>query len=513
MMDKMAEQERKKIKEIEILHLDKVGYGPEGKHTRREWRKECSDNLIASIEQFEAWQETWQDKVKTAPRQSYGYVIYYEDGSQKNVSVANSSFFSFDFIAQTFEVNHSFKEFKFVILADFRCAKFEGDADFGYAKFEDGADFTYAKFEESSKFNNCTFKKTALFNKTKFEDDVSFRSADFNARAEFVSLNFNGRADFLSASFKSQVSFRNANFTGVALFINVNFRSDATFHYAKFYAEVRFHSARFNEISSFEDVLFENVGHFEGALFFKKDPCFLGCRIDNTRLEFDEDMHFPIDDFTRSAITNISFLKRLSDEHGQTDQALNFNAMDLRAKRKLEFQNLSPVKHKDAIALLNLPSWRVWLWVNNFFKGKFWFCVFTYLYELCSDFGRSFTRPLFILITLNIITITVCLFVASQQMHSNQSIFSTLTKELQFEGSNKISLSAFRAATEYSLYKTGNFFDFSDADKRTEIINQRLFGSAIEPSFIRVYGFLKGLFSAVLIFLIGLGVRNKYRVS
>lgn len=187
--------------------------------------------------------------------------------------------------------------------------------------------------------------------------------------------------------------------------------------------------------------------------------------------------------------------------------------MELRAKRSLEWENIAPQNHADAEFLLADRAWRFWVRFCNLLDGRFWFCVFTWMYEKCSDFGRSFTRPLFLLIALNILTFGICLCMAVHaEKNQEMSVFSVLSEDMPDKADN-VTISAFRAASEYSIYKTGNFLDFSDADKHTEIINQRLFGSSIEPAGMRIYGFFKGLFSAILIFLTGLGVRNKYRVG
>ncbi|MFW5432262.1 MAG: pentapeptide repeat-containing protein [Methylophilaceae bacterium] len=557
-------KDNKKIVNIEVLHLDDLGYGPEGKHTRRSWRQECLDCFLQGKGAFLNWQQNWQKAAENNKKTAdFGLELTLEDGSKKPAGSSGASH-ALDFSGQVCLVNVS--DYQFLQKVFFNVATFQGGAQFNKAIFQGGAQFNRAVFEGYTEFYSATFEGAAWFKDTTFDDkavfsnatfegyamfgystifkgDVMFDHADFKGNVEFGHATFKGDAWFNSATFGSTkvditspyqndmvngASFLCVTFKSNAMFERATFKDDAMFSYATFegcslFSNAKFENsslftkAKFQDSVGFESATFDNVGHFEGAQFLDgkaKIPSFRGCKIDETRLEFSDDSYFTQADFNEDAIKNISSLKRLADEHGQTDQALNFNAMELRAKRKFESQNLSPGKHQDADALLELLSWRVWVGAGNFFKGKYWFCMFTWLYEVCSDFGRSFTRPLFLLITFNIITFLLCLYAASPNVNlSKQSVFSALSQEMQLGDNHQISISAFRAATEYSIYKTGNFLDFSDNDKRTEVINQRLFGSEVEPGGIRAYGFLKGLFSAILIFLIGLGIRNKYRVS
>ena len=43
---------QKKVVSVEILHLEELGYVPRGSYTRREWRNECFNNLVARQKAF-----------------------------------------------------------------------------------------------------------------------------------------------------------------------------------------------------------------------------------------------------------------------------------------------------------------------------------------------------------------------------------------------------------------------------------------------------------------------------
>jgi hypothetical protein len=556
----------KKIDSVEILDLDELGYGPEGNHTRETWRAECLKNFLAGKDQFLVWQQSWQALAEKNNRQArFDGVATFEDGSTEDFKIGFGFHDShaLDFAGQVFESDINAKGFEclqpvlFVsatfsgavwfdnaIFSDkawFGNTSFAGNTRFGSVTFSDVAWFQGATFSGSAWFGNAIFSGAAVFGDATFSDVAGFGNATFSDVAGFQGAIFSGNAGFDRATFSINAGFQGVTFSGVAGFQGANFSGNAGFDRATFLSNAGFGSAafsgdavfiktKFNSASyfvdatferraEFENAHFENVGHFEGACFnalASEVPAFRGCKIDSTRLEFSDDLNFTQHDFTENAIKNISALKRLADEHGQTDQALNFNAMELRAKRKSAWQALMPLSHKDAKYLKNQLSWQVWVRITNFFRDRFWFCVFTWMYEKISDFGRSFTKPLFWLLITMMISLIFSIFLAYfhsplANQNAQQSIYQSLSSEV--ENDSYIGLSGYRAATEYSLYRSSNFLDFTDVDKNTASINMRLFGSEIEPWWARLFGFFKGIFTAILLFLIALGLRNKYRVS
>jgi hypothetical protein len=74
-------------------------------------------------------------------------------------------------------------------------------------------------------------------------------------------------------------------------------------------------------------------------------------------------------------------------------------------------------------------------------------------------------------------------------------------------------MSGYRAATEYTLFRAAGVLDFADDGKRTTAVNQRLFAQPFEPAMMRVWGIFKAIFSTALLFLVALGLRNRYRLK
>ncbi len=511
---------QKQITSIEILHLDEKSYGPKGTHTRREWRKECLDNLIAGKAIFESWQASWKDEIDEAlnARVSFRATIRYNDGTVSDALphfVADCSPYAFDFVGCNFPTMLLANSINFLHDVYFSSTWFNG-VNFSDATFNKRVFFNNATFFDLTSYKSATFLNFAIFDKSIFKNfvefsetkfnDVYFRDSIFYGDAYFCGANFNKFsdfsksifdicADFSNTKFKWEARFKNTLFSDSAKFSNAEFCKSVVMNHATFTKDISFNSSKFLEHSSFENAVFKSVGHFEKAWFLRWTPSFIGCQIDSTTLEFSGDNYFPQNENSEESIKNISFLKRLSDEHGQTDQALNFNAMELRAKRL----------HAGASKTFKTVTW---------------------LYEYVSDYGRSYARPL--VWYLGLLACTFSLAVIHAWANSPKDcigkewrFFSDLHRKevtcpvvtLAPDTGGKLQLSGYRAAFEYTLYRAAGVLDFSDNDKSTDAVARRLFGQSIEPWWMRFFGIFKAIASTALLFLAALGLRNKYRIK
>jgi uncharacterized protein YjbI with pentapeptide repeats len=417
----------------------------------------------------------------------------------------------------------------------FNAASFSGapfGANLSYTTFIDFYDFAKSKFATAS-FDNVMFYTSVtfkganfgncFFRKTVFNQYADFRNLQIKNSGIFQDLQFFGIANFTNADlagayfhgskFDGLATFKLARFAGIASFTEVQFNAGvsfekvcfgglAAFHRSNFRTRCNFQEAQFNAEAIFENSNLHVVGHFENAIFTTWAPSFRGCAIDTTRLEFSDQKHFTITNHSEATIKSLGFLKRLSDEHGQTDQALNFNALELRSKRLNE-------KASDTA-----------------------FKVVTSCYEKFSDYGRSILRPVISYFVLSFFTFLIALGYSSLSIKPKDcdgiqwKFFSDLERtntpcmvtHAQSAGSDvasdpKLYLSGYRAAFEYTVNRATGLIDFSESGKATDAIAQRLFGQPIEPFLMRAFGLFKALGSAVLLFLVALGLRNRYRIK
>ena len=468
----------KKIVSVEILHLDKPGYGPQGKHTRKKWREECLENLLAGKDQFLAWQKSWEGLIDDSiPRVSFEYRL--DDGHSSSGNYIDS--YSYFYQQHPYDL-------------DFSGHHFEDLMSFVSIEFLQNTLFVGARFGSFAYFSGVTFRKIANFTNTIFSDSTVFESSKFDGNAFFNNSKLNNIALFNTVTFSDIAVFKNTTFKDTLMFAESTFHKRVHFGGASFKNECSFYNSNFKESANFESAIFSNVGHFEKAKFLKITPSFRGCKIGDTRLEFSDDSYFPQNEKSEDAIKNISFLKRLSEEHGQTEQALNFNALELRAK-----------------AASDDASWN--------------FKIVTWLYKNLSDFGRSFLKPLGVYAGILFFTFLIALEHSAYNAPRNYTQqgcdkyiwwierVSFIYDKNCLDKPNSLQLTGIRAASEYTLYRAAGVLDFSDSDKQTKEVALRLFGQEIEPWWMRIWGVFKAIASTALLFLAALGLRNKYRIK
>ena len=424
-MDTNNSDQNKWIKNVEILYSDNFEYGPRHNFTRRQWRAICLEKLNSGKEEFESWQRLiLGEGINNTHISSFGIVITYEDGSKEKVARWCESFV-LDFAGHKFDEGINADNFEFILQASF-----------------DGA-----IIESSSHFSNVIFHKNVGFKHTEFGDGAWFRNSKFIVGAEFKSAFFPVDSFFIGAEFNGWCEFQNANFR----------------------SEIIFEGATFN-----------TVGHFEKVKFINNIPNFMGVDNAKTLLVFSEDECFNKDDSSEDAIKRLGQLKRLADEHGQTDQALMFNAFELNAKAKQSKAGLA----------LKLVTW---------------------LYKVLSNYGRSFAKPIFwygVLICLS----AILAMAYSTYSESPAEERKVLCKQLDGQPP-PLKLPYGRAVVEYAMFRVGGLMDFTDTGKQNNAVNCRLFEEPIEPPLMRAWGIFKGIASIALLFLAALGLRNKYRIK
>lgn len=516
----------RKIVGFQPRGLDVKGYGPLGRYTRGEWRQECSDNLRTGANTFKKWQEDWMGQVQNdqPPVQHSGDVTF-DDGLSMLFNVNPQPAHALDFVGNTFADPVDLKSFEFLFPALFNGVKFERGINLTYAIFSCDAcfscaeiygnayfksvlfggktDFLDVRFTSYAYFNNAVFNQDVNFSRTTFGGDVDFDCATFAIDADFNEVTVARNMSFRHAIFRRDAYFNNVSIKGNAHFNSSEFNRDAHFTKTVFHNQCRFNNlvnvdtsglgteTRFSGVVDFESVIFKSVGHFERVRFVGQVPSFLGVDTAATRLEFSGASYFPKNDRTQDAVNRLGHLKRLADEHGQTDQAIDFNALELSAKAGLGT-------------------------TCSFTK------LVTLVYGAASDYGRSFARPLAAYVAL---LFTTLLLAAGHAAFSLPAIACDgaswwILSDLRRTSApcapvvdDKLHISGYRAAAEYTLYRAAGVLDFSDNGKATDAVARRLFSQPIEPWWMRVWGVFKAIASTALLFLTALGLRNKYRIK
>ncbi|KXJ52045.1 MAG: hypothetical protein AXW12_16425 [Thalassospira sp. Nap_22] len=408
--------------------------------------------------------------------------------------------------------------------------------------------FSFSQFEHSVSFDGTTFLGNVTFYRSVFENAGSFNSTVFNGNGVFVESCFEERANFMGArfervadfgncKFKKDTGFSSSHFKGAANFKNIRVGGNIWFGGAKFEARTifdfsslsgysSFHACNIEHAFSLKNVKFANVPDFSQA-HCKEAPLLDHIQIDQ--------------DHPSSKL--IPALKRILDSAIKCFGASNGNLTETeeRDKRKttslaLRFRSLKRMAiqghdHKNEIRYFaeELNANRKY---DHSFLSADWFLSSAFM--LLSDYGRSILRPILwwlpvtFLSTLSYLSSTTIpgapqslreslAYFTAPIYHWLQEVIPTRVRVswlpepheyvlLTCKGGSPTS-AAFQLATSKGLVVPGV------ADKTLiEQAYECLYGSSVPFNISWTVG-LQTLISTGLIFLLLLGIRNRFKLK
>ena len=128
----------------------------------------------------------------------------------------------------------------------------------------DVVDFQKTYFPSIVVLGKCHFNRRAVFQETHFAGTAYFRDSHFTEDANFQAVHFTGSADFLNAHFAISANFREAHFAGRAVFQKAHLGENTSFREAHFGESASFRKVHFAEAAVFQAV------HFNGSADFLK---------------------------------------------------------------------------------------------------------------------------------------------------------------------------------------------------------------------------------------------------
>jgi len=339
----------------------------------------------------------------------------------------------------------------------------EGLIDFNGFVFPGYAWFHDAVFNAQIQFNGVTFEDGALFAKATFRGNVNFYKPTFNGSVMFDDANFEGHTAFIEATFDGTVQFGRVRFKGNADFNRTTFEEVAWFDEAMFNSAASFQGTTFKKKAQFDRATFKWRPWFDGASFedvvFLEDSEFLEVP-DFRRTTFEKGVNL-----NRMAVSpgrvNVDSadkyrrLKKIAVEGKDHDREQYFFACELRAKRGFETRGLALVPN--------------------------------YLYEWTSDFGRSVWRPV--------------LWLADVWLYFGLLYWWLSGREIEDLG--------------YGFsYSASKLFPFIGASREMfSEARDTLFGKNAEVGLsVSSLSAIEGFLGIVFIFLIGLALRNRFRI-
>jgi hypothetical protein len=324
----------------------------------------------------------------------------------------------------------------------FSCFIFPGDAVFDHVTFNrevffEGTTFKgevwfdTVTFEDDAHYGGTVFEKMAIFRNSKFNGNAFFNDTTFMHFVSFVGTAFNKNAIFVDAKFMSQVNFFRATFHKKTTFSHVNFEKIAQFDEARFKAGANFYAIQTKSSFSLDEAVFETEAPDFIQAHFLEAP-----RLDNivmpaldvmkqqakaAKAKAEKSAPEPQDSEIDQIIPiNHRQQKQLEHAHTTATEMAKWRALRRMAEMGHDHERKLDFFAREIISARYHPS------TTRLEK------VIGHLYEFFSDFGRSFTRPLIGLGATIIISfcsfIVISLTHAVPNPHPAVQSFNDLTK-------------------------------------------------------------------------------------
>jgi hypothetical protein len=343
------------------------------------------------------------------------------------------------------------------------------------ATFADGAKFTDATFSRWSSFENATFNGRASFAGTSFAwenitftPDTNFAGTTFSGDAYFLGASFSGSAWFKGAAFSLGADFGYVTFAHGAFFDGTMFSCLASFPRAAFSGTANFNRAAFGGFANFVGTTFSGGVHFTETMF-EKSASFVNAKM-KLMASF-ECATFKLEPpkFFGAKLHQGTVWRGITWPFAPKDNGEAGRFIDAYECLKLEMERLK--KHEDELDFfaLELQSRRVLL--GPWLGWPIW------LYGVLSSYGRSYMRPLGALFMVTAIGTWALWYFDAR----------TYGEALGLSAANTLNVFGFR----------------------------KDFGLAIDTPFawLEVMSAIQTIFGTILLFLFGLGIRNKFRMK
>ncbi|HEY4848116.1 MAG TPA: pentapeptide repeat-containing protein [Methylocella sp.] len=380
-----------------------------------------------------------------------------------------------DFSNVQFDRYVTFERYFFFDKAEFENTVFNGQAEFIGATFLGIASFENATFSGMAAFDSAGFASPAIFQGANFTALTLFGYATFFSMAYFVGATFSrgnpygntsfvrakfyGEANFLLANFGGSVNFEKAEFFRTVGFLKATFARSATFARVAFFDDVNFDTATFSEKTVFADAVFNSSSHFINAEL-KGITSFEGTTFKTVPPQF-----------FNAKLHQGTVWRGVTWPPAPKEKDRAGTSMDSYACLKLEMDRLK--KHEDELDFFALE-----LQSRSVLLGP-WRGLPISLYGVLSEYGRSYARPFLWLLAVAAIGAVLLVF------------SDALPIEKSFGLSFAITLNVF-----------GFRKDFFDSHYIENL-----------PAALKILAAVQTMLGTILLFLFGLGIRNKFRMK
>lgn len=420
----------------------------------------------------------------------------------------------------------SFENCHFYRNATFTDATFKLPANFTNTTFKSIAVFRDFDFEGDSLFTNSRFKQAAYFSHGAFAGSAIFDSARFSAGAAFSGLTFGGACSFVEARFRNGVwfmpwrdplskSIRPTRFARDADFTRCSFEGPAVFKDTTFARTASFRSIGSEVAFSLEGARFARIPDFRDATFHEPprlDDCDISVEIGYPEYSSELDQRRPDRLF---GIYKEIGIARDKDEHAR-----------LRKLRK----TADAKDHENELKLNGYEIAARRFWEDKPNEARFWL---GWLYGLTSDYGQSFFRPLFLWVATIVAFWMVFLVFTpdhTKLAHASKchedyrravgedaaglALTSPVWQALSLSLRNASIIAQPDASVTRRIY--GCLYGFEDPTPlvaKADPSQKAHLMHPVIPTSVSYLSAIQSILSAIFLFLLGLGLRNMFRMK
>jgi uncharacterized protein YjbI with pentapeptide repeats len=404
----------------------------------------------------------------------------------------------------------------FLHSANLRRVRFEEDADFSHAVFRQGdTNFSGATFEQNANFVSATFDQGAVhFRGTRFVADVVFTEANFHRAAVFAEVMFGGKADFCLARFSGSANFQKARFSeDLAIFASVKFFRLAHFENARFgKAGARFSQAEFHQSVKFDEACYAGYADFQQARFsgLASFKCSKFCDF----IAFNDAQFATVAVFQDSTFQSVPTFHGATLHEGTTFEGVTwpkrphkgqspYDAARAWARLRVEMSRLH--KHEDELSFFTKELRARARDKRNEPRGK----RLLYWIYLALGAGRNVLAPFGWLVGLNALLFLPMYWSALTDIQGREGFMREIIADAAI-------LKVPPDVVSFWLGQALPFIGASNPERRD--LYRRLFAGADSagidmPLWLELVGILQQFVGIVLVFMIGLALRNRFRMK
>ena len=342
---------------------------------------------------------------------------------------------------------------------------FVGDTSFHSAHFAKCANFHEAFFGNTAYFQHTHFSENGDFKNARFNQGVFFYCANFMGSASFQRANFDKLTRFQKASFAKPAHFQKSEFLGGSDFQETQFRSGASFRETYFTEYAYFQKAQFHWLVDFSNSKMAARTVFDDTIFDDVVPRFFHCEMNQDTSFTDDPKLWPEVTLKNAKVGKRAYtrLRQVAAEIYDPDLEHFFLRQEMRCKARIEWDK---------------GAWFHWL----FFEA----------YRVIADSGISVARPFWLLV------FAWAFGFACFAGHFDSGILPELPEDIQD--------SRYWAAAGVSF---GNLFGFLGINRLyfTDLLRDH------SPDGLQLVAGAQTVAGVVLLFFLGLGLRNRFRLK